>query len=214
MDSASPSRPRPWATVWNRPRETMRGIVRSPDPEQWVLPLAALGGFVRTLDRADWRNLADGAPLFAIFAFALIGGAIGGVIALYIGGWVFRWTGRWFGGRAPATQVRAAIAWANAPMIVALALWIPKLAIFGKELFTSVTPRVDAAPGLTYALYGFTAIEVAIAIWAIVILVKCLGEAHGFSAWKALASVIAGVLVILVPLTLIVYVAGVVSGGA
>ena len=50
----------------------------------------------------------------------------------------------------------------------------------------------------------FAAIEIIVGIWALVVLMKSLGEVHKFSAWKALGSVILGTLVILVPIFCIV----------
>jgi hypothetical protein len=40
-------------------------------------------------------------------------------------------------------------------------------------------------------------IELIGAIWAIVISLKCLGQAHKFSAWRALGSVLLAVLVLI-----------------
>ena len=40
-------------------------------------------------------------------------------------------------------------------------------------------------------------------IWRLVICFKCLGEAHGFSAWHALGATLIAVLIIAVPLVIL-----------
>jgi hypothetical protein len=163
-----------------------------------------LAGVGQALDRASSRSIGDSIPLVAILAICVILGPIGGIISLYIGGALFRWSGSLLGGQASSQEVRAAIAWASVPTIAVLSLWIPELLIFGEELFTSATPRIDANPFLAVLLLGFAAIEIIAAIWAFVISLQSLGEVHKFSAWKALGAVVLGTLVILVPLLCIV----------
>ncbi|MBN1993686.1 MAG: hypothetical protein JW953_13375 [Anaerolineae bacterium] len=120
---------------------------------------------------------------------------------LYSVGW-----GGWFGGQANAVQVRAAIAWASVPKIWGLLLWLPQLIIFRQELFVSFTPRIDTNPMLLLLLLGFGALELVIDGWAFIVLLKCLGEVHQFSAWKALGTVVTTTLIIGVPMLILVLV--------
>lgn len=192
----------PWFSMWTRPRATIAQIVER-DPTHLVLLLAALGGFGETLDRASMRSAGDTVDVPAIFLLAATGGSVGGIITLYLGGLLLRWTGSWIGGRASPEQIRAAIAWAGVPVIWSLLLWIPELALFGNELFTSATPRIDASIVLTVLLLSFFVIETVIAVWAFVAFLKSLGQVQGFSAWKALGNTLLVVLVIIVPIVLL-----------
>jgi len=45
-----------------------------------------------------------------------------------------------------------------------------------------------ANPSLLIALTGFGIVELVISIWSFIVFLKCLGEVHRFSAWKALAA--------------------------
>ena len=126
-------------------------------------------------------------PLVSILLLGILLGPLVGIITLYLGGALFRWTGSRLGGKATAPEVRAAIAWSSVPTIVALLLYIPELALFGEELFTSDMPSITS-PALAVALMGFGIIEIFVAIWALVIFLKCLGEVHRFSAWRAAGS--------------------------
>jgi hypothetical protein len=196
----------PFLSIWIKPRETIRKIVDT-DPTKYVTVLAMLAGIGQALDRSSSRNAGDSLPLIAILGICLIFGPIGGIISLYIGGALYRWSGSWLGGQASSEEVRAAIAWSSIPTIFILPLWIPELLLFGEELFTKSTPRLDANPFLAVILFGFLAIELIVGVWAFVILLKSLGEVNKFSAWKALGSLILGTLVILVPILCIVGVA-------
>jgi len=179
----------PWFSIWIKPRETIRWIVDT-DPTRQVILLAALGGIAQSLDRAAGRSAGDILSIPVIFLLVLFGGSIGGVISLYIGGAILSWTGSWFGGEATSEEVRAALAWSSVPGIWALLLWIPELILFREEIFLTVTPRIDASPLLLFLLLGFAVVEAAIGIWSIIIFLKCIGEVHRFSAWKALGAVI------------------------
>ena len=195
--------PNPWRSIWTEPRATIQRIVDS-NPEAWVLSLAAIGGFSQVLDRASQRNAGDKLDVLTIFLIAAAAGPVGGIVSLYVGGALIGWTGKWLGGRAPRQNIRAAIGWSNVPLVWSLALWVPELALFGKELFTSATPRLDESLPLTFTLVAFAVVEVAIAIWAIVVFLKCVGQVQGFSAWKALANVLLAVAVVVVPVVAMV----------
>lgn len=193
----------PWTSIWLKPRATIQYIVES-NPTRWVLVLAAITGFSSALDRASVKSMGDQFELPMIFILAAIAGAISGIIGLYIGAALLRWTGSWMGGTASAQHIRAAMAWSSVPYVWAVVLWIPSVALFGSELFTSETPVMDANPTLLMLYLGISLIELTIAIWAIIVFMKCLGQVQGFSAWKALGNAVLAGLVIVVPVLLLI----------
>lgn len=185
----------PWRSAWTRPRETIQAIVDS-NPEYQVYALAALAGLSQALDRASTRHLGDELSLGVILAIVAIAGPIGGIIGWYISSALLGWTGKWIGGAGSYQNIRAAVAWSSVPVIVSLLLLVPELWLFGKDLFTTETPRIDAN------LFGYISLiclEIALAIWAFVLFLKMLGQVQGFSAWRSLGNVSLIVLVILVP---------------
>lgn len=174
----------------------MRAIIDT-DPRHHVLLLAALAGVGKAMNTASMRSLGDEISVPVIIFSSLVVGAIGGIIGLYIWGVLLRWTGSWLGGSACSAEVRAGIAWSSVPVIWAMLLWIPELALFGKEMFTYETPRIDDSLTLSLTLLGFGVTEVAIGIWWFVVFLKCIGEVHAISAWKALgASLLAGLVLV------------------
>lgn len=193
----------PWFSIWTKPRATIRKIVET-DPSYRVFILVGIAGIANALDRASARSLGDHLDWPYVVLMAAVMGPIIGIIGLYIAGALIRWTGQWLGGKAPLEHIYAAIAWSSVPIVFGLALWIPELIIFREELFTEETPRIAENLTLAYLLLGFIAIELVIAIWALVIFLKALGEVQHFSAWKALANVVLAFLAIFIPIFIVV----------
>ena len=202
MESIEEQLLNPWVSMWTKPRATIQQIVDT-NPQRLVLLLAAAAGFGQALDRASINSIGDRVDWPVIFIVAAVGGPIAGLIGLYIGGALIHWTGTWIGGKTSAENIRAAIAWSSVPMLWALLLWIPELALFGQELFTAETPVIDADTTLNSAFLAFGAVEVTIGIWTLIVYLKCLGQVQGFSAWKALGNSILAGLVIIVPILII-----------
>lgn len=189
----------PWLSIWIHPRRTIRHIVET-DPDRYVLLLVAIAGIGSSLDKASIRSAGDRFALGTILLAALIVGPVAGIAMLYLGGALLRWTGRWIGGRATSRDIRCAIAWAGVVSIWAMILWVPQLLIFGKEIFTTETPMIDASLLLMALFLALGAIDIILGIWALVVFLKCLGEVQGFSAWKALGNILLACLVVLGPL--------------
>jgi hypothetical protein len=188
----------PWVSIWTRPRATIRQIVDT-DPTYMVVLLASIGGIARALDNASRRNTGDNLPLAGILVTAMIAGPLGGLIMLYLSGALVRWTGSLLGGVANSVQVRAALAWGQVPTIGILIVWGVQIALLGKELFSSETPSLDAGELRAWIFLATVPIDVVLAIWAAVLIVKCVAEVHQFSAWKGLgALMLAGLVFILV----------------
>jgi hypothetical protein len=195
MSSETQQTLNPWLAIWTRPRATIRQRVER-DPEAWVLALFAVAGVGHLLSDASARSLGDRVDLPTLLVMALLIGPLFGILGAYVGGWLLRWSGRLLGGAARPVEIRAAIAWSGVPYVASMLLWIPELLLFGDELFTEATPRLDTAPELQGLLLAFVAVELTAALWAFVAFLKCLGEVQGFSAWRALLNLLLpGVLV-------------------
>ncbi len=204
MKAAVASVLNPWFSIWTQPRATIQQIIQT-DSEKQVLLLAALAGIGTALDRASMKNLGDTMDLSSILMIAIIAGPLGGIVSLYFGSLLVRWTGRWIGATGTPETIRAAFAWANVPIIWALLLWLPELGLFGKELFTANTPEIDASLPLSFTYVGFMLLETTIAIWTIVVFLKCLGQVQGFTAWRALANVLLAASLFIVPILILIF---------
>jgi len=217
----SPTAPlNPWIYIWVRPRETIRQIVNAA-PDYLVIPLAVMAGLAQALDKAIGRSYGDDFPWPILLFMLIIFGGLGGIASLYIGGAVFRWAGSKLGGVATSEEVRAAIAWSSVPQIIIIGLILIHIFIYRGEAFTSQTPKMDAfteqnlAFSLLFLVFNisFLAISVVMGIWNLVILSKTLGEVHGFSAWRGLATyLIPGIVMLVLVLVYVIASQAIYSG--
>ncbi len=201
----------PFFTIWTAPRATIRRIVDS-DPTRNVVALAAIGPAIGALAGQWSKALSNNANLSVLWplwvaASVAIQAALG-VLSLFIFGAIFKWSGSLLGGVASRIEVRAAIAWSQVPGIAA-----------GIVLLIAVllgVPIPHPAPGtlaqIDPAFYKVMAVEGVLGIWGLVVSLKCMGEVHRFSAWRALAAILIPPLIALVAIGFIVFVVSRLTG--
>ena len=105
----------------------------------------------------------------------------------------------------PRSAKAAARISAAVPAVFALPLWIPELLLFGSDMFTEATPRIDAQPilAIPYLAIGF--VDIVLAIWGVVLLCNTVAEVQGYrSAWRGLWNIVLSGAVIVAPLLLMV----------
>ncbi|NGP53590.1 Yip1 family protein [Thioalkalivibrio sp. XN8] len=198
MSQAEDRFPNPWRTIWTAPRSTFRRLIDT-SPTRSVILLAGLGGISNGLDRASAQNLGDAYPLPEILLIILFAGPVGGVIGLYLVSWLLRLVGNWLGGTATSETVRTAVAWSQVPLVASLVLWVLALPVFGSDLFSTNTPRVDANPML---FLEFGLIDIALAIWVLVLTVIGLSEANRFAIWRAVTSILLAMVLVVAAVSL------------
>jgi hypothetical protein len=174
-----------------RPRRTISTVVAN-QRHSWVLALAMVGGVCDVLVRtADTRPAPTPASLLLV---AAIGGSIGGVLMLYLSSWLVGTSGRWFGGRAPGSALRAALAWGRVPFLAAGLIFLAKLAFFG---WGGEARLLDEGTRIG-ALWTLVVLNVAIdvlAVWSLVSTVAAVSEVQGISAARTVGSfLLAGVI--------------------
>jgi hypothetical protein len=182
----------PWFSIWTKPRATMRQILDT-DPKRHVIVLGMAAAVATALDRASTKSLGDKYQLHLILGIPILLSPLTGLIYVYLYGALLRWTGKWIGGRGTAEGMRAAVAWPHVVTAWVLPLWVPQLLIYGRELFTTETPKIDANP---FPLLGLFVLELVATAWFIVVFLKCVGEAQGFSAWRSLGNVVISLAVV------------------
>lgn len=188
----------PWATIWTRPRATIRRIVET-DVRYQVTFLAILSGGLLWLERR-WSNPSTAAAFPMLVVIAVIVGAIVGIIELYVNGALLKWAGAALGGVGSYAEVRAALAWSRVPVIVAVSIGV--LAI----LLGTDGPMLggeSSGSGASLAL-----LHGVLVLWGFVVMLKCVGEVHRFSAWRALGSILLIVIAAVVILAAVILLFG------
>lgn len=180
----------PWVDIWKNPRETMRSILNT-NPYRWIIWLALISGLLTALtwigylwiqypEKENYRQ-----TLFLVSL--IIVGCILSLFHLYFGSWLLQVVGNWLKGQGNYTQVKSAVGWANYPFIIVGILNLLGLAT------------------LKYPLLSFmiSLVYLAFFVWAIVIYLNLLSEAHRFSIWRALATILIASAIIFLILLLI-----------
>lgn len=182
-----------WLSIWYRPRATIRRIVDT-DARKFVLIIAWLGGALAAINSqiaTTSVELPANVPHFprlgpiGITIAAIIFGVLG-IIGIYGLAPLYRWSGQMLGGTATTVEVRAALAWSQVPGIYFV---IVTLIATMLGVYTTPMPHTTSPLNVVESLVG---------IWIFVISLKCLGEVHRFSAWRALGAILLGTLSILV----------------
>jgi hypothetical protein len=152
------------------------------------------------------RNAGDNMPMAAIIGVACVFGPLGGLLSLWIGSHLIRLSGKWIGGAGNREHIKTAIAWASVPTVFALPLWIPQILLFGSDMFTEETPRLDAQTMLLIPFFAMALMEIVLSVWAFVLLCNTIAEVQGFrSAWRGLGNIVLAGAVVVVPLFAIVW---------
>jgi len=203
----------PFFLIWTEPRATIRRIVDS-DPTRNVLALAAIGPGLSALV-SQWSSAMNGTanpsvlwPLWVVFSVAIQ--AALGILFLYIFGAVFRWSGSLLGGTATRVEMRTALAWSQVPAIAMDIILL--MAVFAGVPIPHMLPGGRLSP-IDPAFYKVMVVMGVLAVWGFVVNLKCFGEVHRFSAWRAFAAILIPALVIVVVVGLGVFLFVSIVGG-
>ena len=202
----------PWFSIWVQPRATMRQIL-DRDPRRMVHLLALAAGALGGLEAHVPAPASEMMPLPAIVTMKLILGALGALLFLYLFGFLIRLTGGWLHGTGEFVAVRSALAWSMIPNIWAGLLLLPLLVYMGAEALNFDPVEAIQEPGGAVLLVPLTLLTMVIAIWSIVITIKCVAEAHRFSAWNGFGAALLSIFIVSVPIVMIVVFVAVVAVG-
>ncbi len=186
----------PWKSIWLEPRKTIRSIVRTnPKAQFWLL--SWLYAFPVLLHMAQSLSLGEVFPIALIVLISAGLAAFVGWASLSILAYILLWTGRWIGGDATFLELRAAVAWANVPNVVNIILWVLLTIEFGALLFTTGFSEMEFMGyqlGLVVVVF---ILQLTVAVWSFIILIKTIAEVQGFSAWKALLNIFMPLILVL-----------------
>ncbi|PDW04344.1 Yip1 family protein [Candidatus Viridilinea mediisalina] len=185
----------PWFTLWHQPRRAMRSaIAMRSTGETWLL--AALAGVSGYLAAMAWSDLGASLGSREVLGVAIVIGPLLGMLGLQVGGVLLR-TGGWLlGGRAAAGRVRAALAWATAPLILGLPLWLVQILFWPEATFQRPTNPFEQV-----VINGANLMHLGLWLWAAWLSLIGLAEAQLTGMLRALASWLATIFVIVLAFT-------------
>ena len=200
----------PYIGICIRPRVTIRTIV-DRDPRDRVIELVLVAAVIYaatnaihgynynptafTIANKPIPVLPPGTSHLMSF-WSVVAWPLLAVPLLYINGALLRWSGSLLGGTANAVEVRAAIAW---PSVLTIVLILAAFVI-GFLASPPSQPQVPQSMNevLAYwrSMLPHMIVSVPLLLWWWIVFLKCLGEVHRFSAWRALGTWLIGCLLL------------------
>jgi hypothetical protein len=177
-----------------RPRTTMRRVLDRG--RALVLPLFVAATISMMMKDCSVAGLAqvvksEGATAMAMIAGAVVCGAILMVGLLYGLSWMVFYAGRLLEGHATPTEVRAAMAWGLAPLILLLLIRVPVAFLRAptdlRRIGGGMNVMLPSSGSLAGALV-LVVINAVVLLWAVYVTSETLGEANQFSGWKGLGT--------------------------
>jgi hypothetical protein len=171
----------PWLTMWSQPRTTVRALVHSK-PSYGVFYLAAIYMLQSFFFYFNWWSLGLNSEYYTLFLTGVILSPLVGFVWLYYIGWIFRLTGRMLSGDAPASHLRAAIAWAKIPYSINALMWFILILMNPDQVF------IQDGGGPSSVFVNF--ISLILAVWSLVLLIQSVSEVQQFTVGRSILNVL------------------------
>lgn len=171
----------PWVTMWSQPRSTIRAIAHSK-PAYGVYWLAAVYALQSFFFYANWWSVGLNAHFALLLALGIVLSPFMGLVWLYFMGGVYYLTGRLLKGEAPASHLRAAIAWSAIPYSIALLTWLVLIFLGTEHAF------IHDSEGTSSIFVNL--IMIIVGIWSVVLLIQSIREIQQFSIGRSILNVI------------------------
>ena len=167
--------------IFQRPSLVFEGLRDDSDAaadarQEPVLALVLLAGFAGVLSTSLAGRVLDdpvyGDSLFAVLAWAFLGGVFYGIVGYWLGGLMVHAFSRGFGGSSSYRQARHIVAFAAAPLALSLLLvWPVRLAIYGGDLFRNGGSDMGVGDkifeGLVVVAFAWTLVLVVVGLRAV-----------------------------------------------
>jgi hypothetical protein len=159
------------------------------EPLAAIVLLAGMAGVLMTasagrlLDRDDYDALV-------VLVWTIAGGALNGIGAYFIGGGAVYLAASFLGGLGSYRRARHLVGFAAVPIVLALALWPVRVALFGGDEFRTGGSD-DGTAGAV-----FDAIDAALVVWSCVLLAVGVRTVHGWSWARSLVTVVVALVVL------------------
>lgn len=181
-----------WWNIWLRPKESLQKVLDT-DPNKHLVTLTIIHGFFVGLYLVFsllTMRVLEIAQSIGLGVLLVVGSIIFSLFILFFISCLYQITGKWIKGEGTYIEVKSAVGWSFYPQIVSL-------------FFVILSILVLAITSSTIASFILMVIGNILGIWSLVLFFLMLGQAHKFSAWKALLCYLLALLVIIVAVCII-----------
>lgn len=192
----------PFLSVWYEPRVAARFVIERKT-YSFPLVLALLSGIIGFVSQSFIDNPYALTSSDLHMMINALFGAVGGVIGWIVVAFFMMLFGKMFGGKATFKEMALAVSVGYIPTLLLGFIVLLDMVIIGPRLFT-IEGGINGGGELVWLLLS-TMIKLILSIWGTIISIKAISEAHRFSSWSGLGTVmIPGIIVFLLVSLLII----------
>jgi len=193
--------------IWTSPRLVFK-YLNDTRQDKFMYVLLFLAGIVNAFDKASTRHLGDKLPFIAVLVLCIVLGGLLGWISYYIYAALISWTGKWLEGKGDTDSFLRMISHAMIPSIAILFLLIPRILIFGNEMFQSDASMYEPEIWSMVIVHSVSFVEAILSIWSLALIVIGISEIQKFTIGKSILNMLLAILIIIVPLAMIAFLLG------
>lgn len=185
--------------ILTHPKEAFSFIARHQYEKHLTL-LLVFAGIANGFDRISEKAKGDD-NIVALFAIAIIAGALVGWISYYIYAALLSLSGRWLNGKGRTNTILPVLAYGSVPGIAATIFTIAQIVLFGTGPFDFEA----ATTAVTLIYYALVLLQLGFGFWSLALYAIGLAEVQQFTIWKAVLNLLLPILFIVVPIALIFF---------
>ncbi len=171
----------PFISIWSHPKQTARYVIENKTI-LYSLFIVLIGSMASGLTMFQDAGTYPDVPYFWILLTVLFGAPILNFIVYFISAGISFLIGKLLKGKGSFTEVLQAVSLTYIPQLYLLPFYIIWLLLFTESYFLT-----EVSNGYSIFMAILTAVST---IWMIVINVAVLSEAHQFSIWRAIITII------------------------
>jgi hypothetical protein len=173
----------PWLTIWTAPKATIHWVIEN-DPKQWLWVFVVIGGISRVLGKLPDLPLTEQLGPDIRMNLAFMAGPFAGLVLVFGVGRVLHAVLLRMGGTGSWVASRTAIAWALAPSVPSLALWLIMLSSYGADVLSPAAADSAVESGHSFVLTLDYLIQTGLTLWMLVLEVLLLAEVHALKVTR------------------------------
>ena len=190
--------------IWTAPRQIFK-FINDSGYSKYVTVLLVLAGIANSIGNAVSRNIAFNLPPIGVIGVVVIGGGLMGLITFHIYAHMLKWSGSWVKGKGDFESILNMMAYAMIPSIVAMAILIPQILIYGGSVFQRGFDLESLGTvGITFYWLS-NSLEFVLGLWTVALFIIGLSEVQKISIGKSIVNAILPALFIVGPIVLVYY---------
>lgn len=190
------------SNIWIHPNKTLMEIHETKF-DQYKFLWLVLGGFVGGFFRAAGNSAGDNWSLTAIIAVSFIAGGLVGVLFFWLFAALISWTGKWLSGQGTTDDILRMISFSFIPVILAIIVLIPQMAIMGVEIFKSEPSFLHLSRKQTLLYLGCTIAASLLYLYSLILKVIGIAKAQNFSIVKSILNIVLSFAIFAAPIILV-----------